>query len=541
MHETVALIMTHVRIVWRFRWLALAVASLVCVVGWAAVVSLPDQYRVTAKVYLDTSSMLRPLLRGLAVDSSARDDSVRLMQRTLLIRPNLEAVARKTDLDLRAKTPEAFDALIERLRSSISVAGTGRDNIFVIGYGDKDPQLSTRVVEAILNLFVEQSLGESRKDSSRTRQFLDSQIAEYEARLTAAENRVKEFKQRNVGMMPQDGASYFSRLQAAEQALSEARLRLDEATRRRDEYRRQLDSVQPLFETEIHTTSQARVPHPLDGRIAQLEENLDNLLLRYTDKHPDVVAARDLLASLESQREEDLANMPPPAPAAAGGPTAGAGNMVHDQMSVALGNAEAEVSALEARAAEYQSRVEELRKLVDTIPRIEAELARLNRDYEITNRNYQELVKRRESLKLAEDASQTGDTLQFNVLEPPRVPLNPEGPNRPLLSGMVLAGGLGVGVGLAWLLGMLRPAFYTREELEQAFGLPVVGTVSRVWTSGEKVRRRFEVATFVAGCVVLAGVFSGLVMLETTRSDLLQEVRALDVSSKLTSLVDRVL
>lgn len=215
--------------------------------------------------------------------------------------------------------------------------------------------------------------------------------------------------------------------------------------------------------------------------------------------------------------------------------------MVHDQMSVALGNAEAEVSALEARAAEYQSRVEELRKLVDTIPRIEAELARLNRDYEITNRNYQELVKRRESLKLAEDASQTGDTLQFNVLEPPRVPLNPEGPNRPLLSGMVLAGGLGVGVGLAWLLGMLRPAFYTREELEQAFGLPVVGTVSRVWTSGEKVRRRFEVATFVAGCVVLAGVFSGLVMLETTRSDLLQEVRALDVSSKLTSLVDRVL
>lgn len=541
MHETVTLIMTHVRMVWRFRWWALVIASLVCVLGWAIVIALPDQYRVTTKVYLDTSSMLRPLLRGLAADSRAQEDAALLMRRTLLVRPNLETVARKTDMDLQAKTPEAFDALLTELADAISVAGTQRDNIFVIGYGHHDPQLATRVVEAILNLFVEKSLGESRKDTGRTKQFLDKQIAEYEARLTAAENRLKEFKQRNVGMMPQEGGSYFSRLQAVEAALADAQLQLDEASRRRDEYRRQLDSVQPLFEAEIRGTTAATVNHPLDGRIAQLESNLDNLLLRFTEKHPDVVSTRELIETLSAQRDADIASMPPPAVAPGVESGGAAGNLVQDQLSLALGNAEAEVSALGARVEEFSKRREELRKLVDTVPRIEAELARLDRDYDVTKRNYEELVKRRESLKLAEDANQTSDSVQFNILEPPRVPLTPQGPDRAVYSAGVLVFGLGIGVGLAWLLGMLRPAFYTCEELEQSFGVPVIGHVSRIWTRGERVRRRFEVATFVTGCFVLVGVFSVLVVLEINHSELLAKVRSLDVAERLSQVVDRVI
>lgn len=525
MHDTLALILTQIRMVWRFRWVALVFASIICAVGWAGVVLLPNQYRVEAKVFLDTSSLLRPLLRGLAVDTRSQQDASMMMRRTLLVRPNLETVARKTDMDLQAKTPEQFEALLTNLSSKIQVGGTGRDNIFVIGYEHSDPQLASRVVEAILNLFVEKSLSESRKDVGTTRQFLDRQVAEYEARLTAAENRLKEFKQNNVGMMPGAGGTYFARMESMTQGLAEARLQLEEATRRRDEYRRQIDGVEALFEPELTLTRPGRMlPHPLDGRIESLEQRLDQLLLQYTEKHPDVISSRDIIADLKTQREQT----PVPQPEREVIPGGGRGNTMEQEITMALGQADAEVAALSARVQEYERRVEELRNLVDTIPRIEAELARLNRDYEVDKRNYDELVSRRESLSLSEQASQTNEGLRFNIIDPPRVPLKPIGPNRPLFSAGVLLAGLGAGVGFAWLLAMLRPALYSREEVEQALNLPVIGTVTRTWTRGEAVRRRMEVSTFVFGCVLLAGSFSALLSIEIQHADLLDRVRNLD-------------
>lgn len=529
MHETLALLLTHVRMVWRFRWVALVFASVICAVGWAGVVLLPNQYRVEAKVFLDTSSMLRPLLRGLAVDNRTQENASAMMRRTLLVRPNLETVARKTDMDLQAKTPEQFDALLTTLGKKIQIGGTTRDNIFVIAYQHSDPQLANRVVEAILNLFVERSLGESRKDAGKTRQFLDRQIAEYEARLTAAENRLKEFKQNNVGMMPSSGGNYFSRMQGMDQELAAARLQLEEVNRRRDEYQRQVDGVEALFEPVLTVTRQARaMPHPLDGRIESLEQRLDQLLLQYTEKHPDVVSTRDIIATLKTQRDESP--VPQPEPETVGG---SGGNTMQQEITMALGQAEAEVAALTARVQEYERRTEELRKLVDTVPRIEAELARLNRDYEVDKRNYDELVKRRESLALSEQASQSNEGVQFNIVEPPRVPLKPIGPDRPLLSAGVLAAGLGAGLGLAWLLAMVRPALYSREEVERALNLPVIGTVTRTWTRGEVVRRRMEVSTFVLGCVVLAASFSALLSIEIQHSHLLDQVRGLDALQEL--------
>ena len=337
------------------------------------------------------------------------------------------------------------------------------------------------------------------------------------------------------------------RLEQIQSQLADAQLALDEATRRRDEYRRQLEGVEILFEPEISVpaaSSRGRLSHPLDGRIASLESNLDGLLLQYTEKHPDVVSTRAILADLDAQREKELEEMraeaaaaPAPAPA----PAARGGNTVEQELTIALGNAEAKVASLQARVDEYSRREAELRKLVDTVPRIEAELARLNRDYDINRRNYDELVKRRESLKLAEDASQASDSVQFNIIEPPRVPLTPVGPDRPLFSAVVLAAGLGFGVGVAWLIGMMRPALYTKTEIEELFRLPVLGAVTRVWTRREQLQRRLEVATFVVGCVVLMGLFSALIMVELTHDELLQRVRDLDVAERISRLAGGLL
>ena len=201
MNEQLELVRIYIRMVWRQRWLALICAGVLCVVGWLYVMFLPNQYEVSAKIFVDTGA-LRSLLKGIASDSNNRDDNVDMMRRTLLVRPNLEKVARKTDMDIRAKTPKEFEKLLISLARKITIVGSTRDDIYVIGYKSMDAKLATRVVEVILNIFVERSLGESRRDSSKSKEFLQEQINEHEQRLSAAETRLMEFKRENVGQKP---------------------------------------------------------------------------------------------------------------------------------------------------------------------------------------------------------------------------------------------------------------------------------------------------------------------------------------------------
>ncbi len=535
----------YLRMVWRFRWLALVMAGVLCAAGWGAVVVQPTKYEVTTKVYLDTQSLLRPLLRGLAVDSDAHEESARLLTQTLIVRPNLEAVARKTDMDLKVTTPEEFEKLIDDLARRIGVSSTNRNNIFRIAYNDSDPKQAYRVVEALLNIFVERSLGESRKDTSTTRQFIEEQIKDYETRLLSAEARLKEFKRQNVGLMPSDGRSYFQRLTELNERLSEAQLELDEAQRRADALTKQLDGVPEYFLAQpAPKLDQPAAAQPsnnlMEQRIAAMTERVDVLLMQYTERHPDVVAAKSALESLVEERKAAEAE----SSAAKGESEASAEelpkvpNPLYGELAVALGTAQADVAGLQARVTEYQRREDDLRKLVDTIPKVEAELARLNRDYNIDKKNYDGLVERREALKISDEASQTTDDVRFNVIEPPREPLVPVSPNRILNSAIVLVVALGVAIGLTFGVGLLKPAFYGREDCEQAVQLPVLGVVSRVWTPRERFRRRMEVATFAVGCMALMATFGAVVTTHIVYVDVFTE---LQIADRLSNLRDRFL
>lgn len=546
MDKTLTQIKNYIRMAWRFRWAALFTATLVCAAGWLVVALLPTKYEVSTRVYLDTQSLLTPLLKGLAVDSGAEKEAARLITQTLLVRPNLEAVARKTDMDLEVTTPEEFERLIDGLLTRIGVTQTKRNNIFRITYEDRDPKQAYRVVEALLNIFVERSLGDSRKDTSTTRQFIEEQIKDYETRLLSAEARLKEFKRQNVGLMPSDGQSYFQRLDKLKLQVSEATLALNEGQRRVDVLLAQLEGVPAYFETPAvpvaPTGAAAEDPTAsLRQRITGLRGRLDQLLLQYTDRHPDVTATRTAIETLEAELGRMVEKA---AVASSGAPAANAPkgtrvpNPLYQELKVSLGTGEAEVAALKARVAEYERRQDDLRKLVDTIPKVEAELARLNRDYAIDKRNYDELVQRRESLKISDEASQTTDDVRFNVIEPPREPLVPVGPNRILFSAIVLIVGLAAGGLIGFGIGMVKPAFYTREDCEELTGLPVLGVVSRVWTRGELLRRRMEVATFGVGCVVLMCVFGAVVATHTVYVDVMVD---LNIVERLGNLRDRLL
>ncbi|MGH8608567.1 MAG: XrtA system polysaccharide chain length determinant [Gammaproteobacteria bacterium] len=513
MQEIMELLKDHIRMVRRYRWVALLGTVVVCSAGWLAVTVLPDQYEVAGKVFFNTRSALKPLLNGLAIDSSVAENSANILLTTLLTRPSLEEVARKAALTDKAMNPEDSDILLDNLAKNIKVSKTASENIYDIAYSSADPEVAHRVVEAALNMFIEHVLGVSRSDTEETKKFLDEQIRHYEAKLVAAERKLEDFKREHRGMMPSDGSDYFGRLEQTREDLRRTKLELQEATRKRERL------GNGLATTRASLASGAPVaPTPLDLRIQSMQSKLDEMLLQYTEKHPSVISTRRKIEELM-----DLKHREPSANTATSAGTRSFLDPAYSALGLAFSNAEGELAAASARVQEYTRRLDELNKRVDTIPKVELELAGLNRDYEINKRRYEALVERRETAVVTEKADRAEET-QFDIVDPPRIPLLPTGPNRPLLTSAVLLVGIGAGIGLALLMALAKPTVYSRKMLKSLTDLPVLGSVSLVCRPVDKAKHRLATAGFLLVGAGLLSTYGSLMIAQLSRVDLFTKV-----------------
>jgi len=488
--------------IWRKRWVVLVVAWLLAVVGWVWVYTLENRYEAQARVYVDTQSLLRPLMSGMAVQPNV-EQQVAMVTRTLASRPNLEKVARMTDLDLRAKTPKQQEELYTKLAEDIQLSGTNRENLYTIAYQHANPDLARRVVQALLTIFTESSLGGARKDISNTQKFIEDQLKSYEARLLEKEKEVEEFKRRNVGTMPGQGGDFYSKLSQITVALEQAKLEFEEAANRKKQLRQQLDDQEEVLvgpgpaPALVTATTLA-----LDGRIAALQGQLDNLRLRYTDVHPDIARVRQLIDRLQQQKKQEeesykaqLKEQPQS--------TLKAQNPIYQQLTIAIAEADANLASLRARVGQMERKRAELYRAVDRIPQIESEYTQLTRDLDVYKQQYGEMLARRETAALSGEVESKTDIVDFRVVDPPRVPNKPAWPNRPLLVSAVPLGGIGVGLALAFLLTQLRPTVDSRRQLRDLSNVPLLGMVTLIETDAFRRKARRGNLLFGAGALAL--------------------------------------
>jgi len=490
--------------VWRFRWISLFVAWGVALAGWGVVAQMPEKYRASARIHVDTNSVLRPLLSGLAIQPNI-DQRVALMSKTLFTRPNLEKLMRMADLDISVRTDEDKQAMIDSLGKSIELAGDrSNPSLYSISYANRSPDVAKRVVQSLITVFIESTLGGSRQDSSGAQSFLDQQIADYEKRLADAEGRLAAFKQRYAGILPGESGGYFARLAAVRDQLKEAQLQLREMENRRAEVARQLQNPDdPMFMSDWNS----QIASPLDTRIQALQARLDELLTKYTDIYPEVVQIKKMIAELEAEKQTALESAMGEDPGAAPGL---AENPIYQQMRQLLSEADASVAEYKVRVQEHENRVKELEEKVNSIPLIEAELAQLNRDYDVVKGQHDALLQRRESARISEDVEQNAGDVVFRVIDPPFVPQMPDEPNKLLLNSAVLLVALGVALGLGLLMSLLRPVIVTRRALGELTGMPVLGTVTMIRSSAEERRAFRSRLALSALSVALLLVFVGI-------------------------------
>ena len=488
MYDLIRLALGYLVGIARFRWLIVIVPAVVSPVGWFYVASMPDTYTASAKVFVDTDSVLKPLMSGIAVRMDDRR-RIQMMTRLLFSRPILEKLARMADLDLRAKTARQMDDVIDELKNKVKLQRQGKD-IYRLAYTDSDPSLAKKVVQAFLTIFVETNLGESRKDQDSAEQFLVREIKEYERRMVDAERKLKEFKARNLPYLS-DRGGYYARLQKAKSALAAAKLDLQQAEDRQEELHDQLDDLESEAPGILGEETAGEPMSPLDARIQELQKQVDDLLLRYTERHPEVITLRRTIARLEKKKKEQqqMAEAAGEGDEEAAASSRLAQNPVYQQMRLLVSQADADVAAKRAILKEYKRRIKVLQAEVDKVLQVETEQKQLNRDYGLISGNYKKLSASLEKLRLGRQVDTHAETVRFRVMEPPKVPERPSGPPRVLYSSMVFFGALAGGVALALVLSLFRPTFFDRKQLGEVLGLPVLGSVNLVWTEAEKRRR----------------------------------------------------
>jgi len=517
MDEMLEQLKIYLRMVWRRRWIALTCAFVGCLIGWIGVAMLPNKYESKATVYIDKTSLLRSLLKDLAAQSAVADEMATMMRHVLLVRPNLERLAQAAGIDKRV-TPSEFDSAINNMKDSIEITTSNADQegVYDIVYQHTDPRVAHSIARATVKLFEETLTKASHNDADIAQRFITKQLKEYETKLKEAEQRLKEFKRKNIGLMPDDGRSYYVRLEDAKNLYRNAVLDLNEAEDSASSIRAQLSS----FKT---TAGNALEAGGVQNPIFAQETKLAELQLKFTDKHPDVIAAKKLLDEMIKKTSSEARD-----PVATGERNLNSldYNPAYQGLKLQLGKAEANAAALRARVTEYKRRLDVLEQNIVTIPQVEAELVSLNRDYAVQQDKYQKLAEGREIAALSDKAGSG----KVRVLEQPRLPRTPIAPSRFVFSAAVFAIAVASGVALALALALSNPVIYTRRGLEKLINIPVLGTVSyNAGTGRLKPYKPFVDLSFFFGISVLLVLYVTLNAMYLLQFDVLMNLAGFSI------------
>ena len=521
MDEILTILRRELTGAWRFRVWGIIAAWLFCILGWFVVLTIDDVYQAQAKVFVETQSRLDRVIDDVVVPEETATQ-VNLVREVMLTRPTFEHVAQETDLALRAKTPEEFAGLIDYLQSEIKVAGragnprmpTPEDGIYTIFFRDKERSMSLAVVDSLLNAFMEDVIRGKQSSSEEAIQFLREEIVKYEQQLAERDQALADFKQRNVGLLPAESGGYFDRLQVAINGMKETENRLRNAESRRAALQSQLTGETPFVAEDgddpLLSTTEPRTD--LDRRIMELEGALSELLLRFTEKHPDVLATQEQLDRLHARRKETLEGL---MGNGGEGVAALATNPVYQELKIDLNAVDVEIAGLRSELAQDRAEVTDLQNRVNEIPQIEAQLAALTRDYDQVSATYDEIRRllEQEIIALRKKGS---SVVNFRIIEPPFVTDNPIFPPRGLLIMVVLVLGVMAGGAVSWAIHWSNPVFADVQQIRELLDRPVLGTVSMTWKERHRLERRKELARVM---MAFAGLFIVFIVVYISRGE----------------------
>ena len=507
MFNLISQIETFLRGMWRFNWWAVGLSWVLFLAGTTLVLMMPNQYQAKASFYVKDYSVLEPILEGVTVQSDVAGHAYVLAE-AIKSRTIMEKLILESTISERLEKDEDLSLLVTDLQKKIMIT-TERESLYDLEFIDSDPQVAYEIVDILLNQFLNEVLTGKVTDARIAELFLDEQIKEYEQRLNIAERELADFKKENIEVMPATNVDYVQSLHEAKAELELAQVELRKALGKRDILLQQIRGETPLVGVTGFTTPTATSTSPASAQMEAVRRQLNEDLLKYTENHPKVLASKAMLKTLGEQMLNERKKGPAENSGLISSRQTNANvNPIYQSAKIALRRSEAEVASAQATVNEYRRKVAKLRNSLDGVSEVEAELSKLTRDYEIIKTQYLELSKRLEIARLSQEAEKGDDSVKFQIIDPPIVPISSLGPNRPLLITAVLILSIVIGSAFALFLDQAKPVFLTTHNLSRETSLPVYGAVSMKVSDHQVRAERTTLAAFVMLIVLLVGFYS---------------------------------
>lgn len=491
--------------VWNRRWLALAVAWAICIVGWLMVAMIPNSYESRARIVVQINDILPDAAATGGMSNQQQIDQIR---QTLTSARNMEKVAVATGLIAANASDRDKQDVVAMLQANIKVVAQ-QDNIFELiataGVGNlsdaDNARLAGALLDSLITVFRAEQLRGGQMSAEDSLQFLDSQLATRETALRDVEAKRAAFEAANIGMIPGGVGSPAMRLEQLRSELTQIEGQLAAAQGGLAAANGQLAGVAPTIAAPgLNATGGGVARQQLAGARAELS----GLRARgLTDAHPDVLALKAQIDALSVQ-------------AAREGPNAGgtAPNPAYASLAAMRAERQAAVSALAARKAQLGGEIAQITARRIAEPGIAAEYERLNGDYRVQKDQYDRLLAQREQVRLRGQFASQADAIRVDLTDPPTRPRAPVAPNRPLFLALVLFAGIGGGIGTAFGLSQMRTTFPTAAKLASASGLTVIGAITEVVTPARQTIRKQKLVWLGGGTVALLGLFALLLVVE---------------------------
>ncbi|WDS36914.1 XrtA system polysaccharide chain length determinant [Pseudoxanthomonas sp.] len=476
---------------------AIALAALVAGLLW------PKKYVASTTILAQEKSIITPLMEG-AATPTGNADRAGIARAVILGTKVIDAAFGAGGWSEDHPSPVEKERIIEGIKARTTVQ-LSRDNLLTITYFDSDPRRAYEVTRQFEQKFISESLASKQRESREAFEFIDSQVEAYRLKLTGAEDKLKKYREADADARPGSDVATLSRINDLRAQVENTRMDLMEK-------RSQESSMLAQLSGESEVSAVQTTEGIYQAQLAELQAQLDKLLLSYTSDYPDVVRIRHQMEDIQHQvsqaRQRKLSAQ------AAGTPIAldshAQFNPLYQQLKSRLSAVRADLAATGARLSVSESMLGAELQRSRHIAATANVTSELTRDYDVNRNVYQDLLKRRENARVSMnlDARQRG--LNLVVQNPATLPLVPSGLRFMHfgLAGMALA----IAVPLALLFGVVRydPRLRSAEQLERLTGLTVLATVP--YYPNAQDRRRHAIHNTLLLGIVLSVVLAYLVV-----------------------------
>ena len=502
----------------RRRWWVLVPTTIIALAAALVTFLLPKHYESEATILVEGQQV--PERYVTANTTYDIREVLLIMTDTILSRTRLLQIIEEFGLYSKERSHLSPEQLVELMRSNIVIQPTEKGpepkglNAFQISFTSDDPHSAQEVTGRLTSLFISENNQSREEQSTDTTKFLSEKLADAEADLKEHNLRVRDFKMKNLGELPEQQSGNLAILTGLHSQLQNSMTALERAREQQAYLQSLLSQYQDIAASGLPVSGSGSAS-PLDtmrAELIKLQNQRADLLARYTAKYPDVV-------KIDEQIKETQALLAAASKAPASSPDDTTQAAADPAKSTERDAAMAQLkSQLKANAIEIQndladqkaiqSRIEEYQSRINLTPVREQQLTDLERGYELSKKNYDDLMTKKTESELATSLIKRQQGERFRIIDQPSFPSKPSTPARIKTSLGGLLAGLGFGLGLAFFVEARDHSLRTEQDLRRAFTFPVVLGIPRLLTQAEE-RRRARLVALQWLCGILVCVLLG--------------------------------